>query len=172
MKHNINILLLLAMIMLAGCAGLAPVDKSQLTFDRIVEAPGMTKDQIYDGTRMWIAENFRSAKAVLEYENKEAGTLIGNGSMQYPCAGLDCLAKNDWVTHFTMRVDIKDGKFKVSFSNLRITWPAKYVYGSAQQAGDIQVNTQGDLGAIKPKLLAFGDEIANAISSNKAKADF
>lgn len=165
-------LLFACLVLVTGCAGMMPVDKSQLTFDRVVEAPGMTKDQIYDSTRMWIAENFRSAKAVLEYENKEAGTLIGNGSMQYPCSGMDCLTKNDWKTHYTMRVDIKDSKFKVSFSNLRITWPAKYSYGSAQQAGDIQVSTQGDLDVIKPKLLAFGDEIAAAISSNKAKSDF
>ena len=61
-----------------GCAGMQPVTEADRTFERIVPAPGHNKDEIYDSVKMWIAENFRSAKAVIEYDNKQAGTIIGN----------------------------------------------------------------------------------------------
>jgi len=57
-----------------GCAGLQPIADADRTFERIVEAPGYSKKQIFNGTKIWIAENFRSAKAVLEYENKKLTT--------------------------------------------------------------------------------------------------
>lgn len=168
MKAIRNAMMGLVLIGLSGCAGLAQVDQSQLAFDRVVEVPGASKDKIYDGTRIWIAENFRSAKAVLEYENKESGTLIGNGNIKYPCQGMDCIAKSDWSTHFTMRVDTKDGKFKVAFSNLRISWTAS----SRMGAGDRAVAMQGELDDIKPALLAYGDQIAESINKGAVKSNW
>lgn len=52
--------------------------------EQVFDTPGYDKAQIYDAAKVWIAENFRSAKAVMEYDNKEEGTLIGNGLIPYP----------------------------------------------------------------------------------------
>lgn len=168
MKAIRNAMMGLALVGLSGCAGMAQVDQSQLTFDRVVDVPGASKDKIYDGTRMWIAENFHSAKAVLEYENKEQGTLIGNGNIKYPCQGIDCLAKSDWSVHFTMRVDTKDGRFKLAFSNLRLSWPAS----SMMPANNVPLRTQGELDTIKPALLAYGDNIRESLNKGAAKANW
>src|SRR5271169_7225778 len=117
--------LILGMIplFLAGCAGLQPIADTDRTFERVVEAPSYSKEQIFDGTKIWISENFKSAKAVLEYENKNDGTIIGNGIINYPCSGIECMGTGDWKVPFTMRVDIKDKKFRLTFSNLSLTYP-------------------------------------------------
>jgi hypothetical protein len=172
MKNKIWILVVAA-LMQVGCAGMQPITDAERTFDAIFEVPGFTKDQIFNSTKIWIAENFHSAKAVLEFENKEQGVLIGNGSIKYPCSGLECLAKDDWSIPFTMRVDMKDGKFKLTFSNLRLSWPPSYnsTYG-ASSGHDAPINQRGDLLAAKPKLLDFGNEIIAAVQKNSGTKDW
>ena len=65
--------------LLVGCASMQPVADEDRTFDRVVEAPGHSKDDIYTATKVWIAENFKSAKSVIELDSKEDGIIIGNG---------------------------------------------------------------------------------------------
>jgi len=158
---------------LVGCAGLQPVADVDRTFQRVVQAPGYSEEQIFNGTKIWIAENFNSAKAVLEYENKNGGTIIGNGIIPYPCRGIDCLAKSNWKVPFTMRVDIKDQKFRLTFSNLHLSWPPSYntVVG-AQPGHNGPIATQGDFDAVKPVLLKFGDQLLTSFRKDKGKADW
>lgn len=160
-------------LFLAGCAGLQPVADADRTFERVVEAPGYSKEQIFNGTKIWIAENFKSAKTVLEYENKDAGTLIGNGIISYPCSGLECIAKADWKVPFTMRVDIKDQKFRLTFSNLNLSWPPSYnrTYG-AQPGHDAPIVNKSDLDTVRPVLLKFGDQLLASFGKEKGKSNW
>lgn len=159
-------------LVMSGCAGMQPVAEADRTFDRVVEAPSYSKDQIYTSTKIWIAENFKSAKSVIELDSKEDGIIIGNGIIQYPCSGMECLAKSDWKVPFTMRVDMKDQKFKIRFSNIKLSWPASYSSGISSPAYDGPVNSQGDMDVIKPVLLKFGDEILASMNSSKSKSDW
>jgi hypothetical protein len=109
---------------LSGCAGMQQARESDLTITRVIQAPGYTQAQIYASTKIWIAQNFNSAKAVIELDDKDRGQIIGNGILPYPCSAMDCLAKGDWKVHVTIRVDMKDQRFKITFDNLRISWPA------------------------------------------------
>src|SRR5690606_19003011 len=149
-----------------------PLSEADRTFSSVVEAPGYTKDQIYQATKVWIAENFRSAKSVIELDSEKDGVIIGNGVIKYPCSGISCIAKNDWKVPFTMRVDMKDQKFRISFSNIRLTWPASYSSGISSAAHDGPVSTQGDMNAIKPILLNFGNEILSSMTTNKSKSNW
>ena len=160
MRYWINLILVMSFLFLSSCAGLQQVTNEDRTFERVFEAPGYSKEQIFNGTKIWIAENFKSSKAVLEYENKETGTIIGNGIIPYPCKGLECIGKAEWKVPFTMRVDIKDEKFRLTFSNLHLSWPPSYnrTYG-AQPGHDGPVGTKGDLDKIKPELLYFGNQL-------------
>jgi hypothetical protein len=160
-------------LLLVGCAGMQPIANADRSFERIVEAPGYSKEQIFNGTKIWIADNFTSAKAVLEYENKEDGTLIGNGVIPYPCSGIDCVAKADWKVPFTMRVDIKDQKYRLTFNSLRISWPPSYnnTFG-AQPGHEGPIATQGDLDSVKPVLLKLGDQLLASLDNDKAKSNW
>ena len=172
MKFMSFIVIVGAALVLSGCAGMQPVAEADRTFDRIVEVPGHSRDQIYSSTKIWIAENFKSAKSVIELDSKEDGMIIGNGIIQYPCSRMDCLAKSDWTVPFTMRVDMKDQKLRISFSNIKLSWPATYNSGISSPAYDGPVNSQGDMNLIKPALLKFGDEMLASINSNKINSNW
>lgn len=70
MRPGVACAVVVLVALLAGCAGMQPVTEADRTFEGSFEAPGATKDQIYNATKVWIAENFRSAKAVIEYDNQ------------------------------------------------------------------------------------------------------
>ena len=169
MQRIAVICLLFAM---ASCAVPQHVREEDKTFSQVFEAPGLTKQVLYEKVKIWLAQNFKSAKAVIEYDNKDEGTIIGNGSIKYPCSGMDCIAKADWTVPFTMRVDTKDYKYRLTFSNLRLTWPAKRDSVGYLAAGDVEMWQQSDFDAVRPILLRFGDSINNNILSEKKSSDW
>jgi len=142
--------------LLVGCQTLQPVTPEQANFERVVEAPGKSQDEIYKIIKVWMAKSFGSSKEVIELDSKEDGIIIGNGIIDYPCQGLSCMAKEDWTVPFTMQIDIKDEKFRLTFSNVKLSWPPSYsaTVGSSP-AYDGAIRNIGDLNAIKPKLLSL-----------------
>ena len=166
-------IILIGLFLAIGCAGMQQINDAERSFERIVQVPGHKKDKIYDFTKIWIAENFRSAKSVIEYENRESGTIIGNGAIKYPCKGIECVAKSDWKVLFTMRVDTKNEKIRLTFSNLKLTWPPSYnrTFG-AQSGHEGPVYTKADLNKIKPVLLNFGDEIRTHLEKGSDKSNW
>jgi len=135
------------------------LEEEVVSFQRVVEAPGHSRDEIYSGTRIWIAENFKSSKAVIELDSKEEGLLIGNGRMDYPCEGFDCFGAGGQTVSFTMRVDMQDDRFRLTFSNISIRHPASS--GMRSFETPIQFKVQKE--RIEPLLLRYGDAILNTI---------
>lgn len=160
---------------LTGCVSMQyePISENDRTITSITEAKGLPKEKIYTGAKIWIAENFKSAKQVIEYENKEDGTIIGNGVVNYPCqGGMDCIVKADWKVPFTMRVDTKDEKFRLTFTNINLSWPASYNSGILSPAHNGPVHNKYDLDAIKPILLNLGNEITKSLNNNNATSNW
>lgn len=166
-------LLLLLVPNLADAKRPAPLTEEETTFSQVYEAPGLTKDQLFAASKMWIAQNFESADAVIEYEDKDEGTILGNGNMQYPCGrGFSCMVKADWRTRFTMKVETKDGKIRLTFSNIRLTWPASYSSGISTPAANLPIRDRADLDKIKPELLKFGDQIVASAEQVETDSDW
>ncbi|MBD1584880.1 hypothetical protein [Pseudoalteromonas sp. S16_S37] len=67
---------------------------------------------------------------------------------------------------------MKDQKFRISFSNIKLSWPASYSAGISSPAYDGPINSKADMDAIKPVLLKFGDEILASIGSSKNEGDW
>lgn len=160
------------LLFLTGCAAeMMPgqyLDGEVVTFERIVEAPGFDEDEIYTGTKIWIAENFRSAKAVIELDSKEQGLIIGNGIIDYPCEGIECLDSGSNTVRFTMRVDIKEGKFRITFTNINIHHPPISGYGSFDTPVQFKVQKE----RLEPRLLSYGDRILESIKNSKSQQDW
>lgn len=113
-------------LLLTGCATVPPTPQEPVKLENVYTIENLSQDRIYDGTRQWFATAFKSANAVIQYEDKKAGTIIGKATTKYMCAGLgECLmgTTND-VLEFTIRVDTKDGRLRVAFSDLVYFRPA------------------------------------------------
>jgi hypothetical protein len=175
-RHDLNKLVLqLALIfiffgILVGCAGMQGRYVSDI--EEIINVPGFSKKQIFDELKIYIAENFNSAKAVLEYENKESGTIIGNGRLPYPTnPGIQAAALRDWTIPFTMRVDIKDARFRCTFTNISIAWPATYgAYASS--AGGRSVFYADEHDKVLRAIQSIPIAIEQSIKRSKKKDDW
>lgn len=165
MRTTTLLALALSAFTLAACVSMQEITEEQRTITTVSDVPGLGRDRIFAGTKIWIAENFRSAKAVLEYENKEDGTIIGNASIPYPCDGMSCLARGDWSVPFTIKVEMKDAKIRTTFSNIRVTYPP----GQGLPAGNFPLKHQGDYEAIKPALEALTADLAVALKKTSEK---
>ena len=102
-----------------------PVDPAtnQIAYSEVVDVPGVSKADLYVRAGTWFSRTFRSAKSVLELQDKEAGKLIGNGSIpvtiKVPIVG----ATDAGSVAATITIQCKDGKYKYSFENLTHSRP-------------------------------------------------
>lgn len=80
----------------------------------IRDIPNLQKEAIYTAVKQWAAQNFESAQDVVQFDDKEAGTLIFKGNIDYPCSTKwSCNLHKDEIVKFAMKVDIKDQKIRV-----------------------------------------------------------
>lgn len=152
---------------LLSCASLEVLPEAEKTVETVYEVPGLSKDQIYDASLAWIAQNFRSAKSVVEMDNRAAGVLIGNGIIAYPCEGAACIGKGNWKVGFTMQCDVKDAKFKLLFTNVRVLVPGEV---GVRPSAENPIYWSADMQVIRPKLLALGESLRD--STRKSKSDW
>ena len=138
-------------------------EKKDMIHQSIIELPGEPQNYIYEKSRQWIAETFRSSKAVIEYENKEEGVIIGNGSMPRPISEVYIIPRGDIVL-YSMREDIKDNKARITFDKIRIvSTPSQSSIG-----GERGFFYQSDLDNVKTIFNDLTDELKYYIlGSNK-----
>jgi len=70
--------LLFIAVLLAGCSSV-PYSEISGPYQKIVEL-GKTKADIFNSSMQWVAQSFKSAKAVIQYSDKESGIINGNGT--------------------------------------------------------------------------------------------
>jgi hypothetical protein len=162
--------------LLTGCATTPPVPKEPVKLENIYTIENLTKDQIYDGTRQWFAIAFNSANAVIQYEDKKAGTIIGKASTKYTCAAIaDCLlgTTNDKL-EFTIRVDTKDNRVRVAYSDLVYFIPAHTSGGTYFNDSRRPISPDSDAARMNvPKLDKAVQDMVNKIATQqKVNADW
>lgn len=97
-----------------------PVDADThlITYSEVVETPGVSKNELYVRANTWFTRTFKSAKSVLELQDKEAGKLIGKGLLpviiKVPILG----ATDAGTVATTITILCKDGKYKYVIDNL------------------------------------------------------
>jgi hypothetical protein len=80
----------------------------------------LAKNNIYDQTVIWMAENFKSSKAVVEVKDKELGVIVGNTSVNANISIAKWLPAVYNLFAFKIKIEMKDGKFRMTFSNVKM----------------------------------------------------
>lgn len=96
-------------IILAGCSSMRKVDTADLQIQRVVVVPTLTKNELFDKSRMWYATAFKSANHVIQYENKENGTIMGNGVLNNPTRSF-----GQPPLEFSLSTEVKDNKARIT----------------------------------------------------------
>lgn len=80
-------------------------------FEQIINVAGKDKNQLYVDANSWFVETFNSAESVIEFQDKEAGKILGKYIFSY----------NEGVYGYNMKqtvdISIKDEKVKVKIYN-------------------------------------------------------
>lgn len=92
------------------------VPSKELTHEFIVPFPGIRKDKIFERVVRWLENNLRSPKPVIDKEDAEAGTIVGNGTTEMRAEG-DSV---DVRLAFTITTDVRDGKARFRFIDLEV----------------------------------------------------
>ncbi len=113
MKKKLSKLIILLVVF--SCISLSLFAKEPLSYQKVIELPGLSKQEIYDSSNQTLAIMFENSKFAIQYQNFEKGTIIAN------CH--DNIKFNFMVlpTDFKMTINIKDEKIRVTFSEIATT---------------------------------------------------
>lgn len=141
-------------VLLALCVGCATLPVEQITQQDVIDLPGMSKKQIFDKSKLWLASSFRSYKNVAQYEDFAEGKIIGNGSASwYWMRYLDTM-----TLLARIEIDAKDGKARMTAAPLSLTF----------QQGPITHIIDSDRVIIEEQLGKFKASYVSFMSAKKA----
>ena len=119
MKTVLASLVVSSITVLTGCVTSPDMEAAKQPLGSIVSVvnvPGVKKDALYSSSKIWVAKAFTDSNNVIQYADKEEGSIVGKGNVKYPCDGFnDCLANEDVRYKFTMKIDTKDDKARITF---------------------------------------------------------
>jgi hypothetical protein len=122
----------------------------------VKEYPNLTKDVIFEKILRWIAENFKSPKSVVDYQDKQTGTILAKGIIIRGPIDFGGLINADNFK-FTLTVDVREGKARYKFTN--ILW-------IASEAEEFEITGQIAHINIHKRLDRLTSEISEAIQKN------
>jgi len=95
-----------------------------ITYTQVVEIPTKNKFEIYDKAVLWCAEAFNSAKAAVQYTNRDAGILTINSNADVIIKGKN----NDYTRNVTFKIkfESKDKKYKVTVYDMN--WSIRHSF--------------------------------------------
>ncbi|MFZ4401987.1 MAG: DUF4468 domain-containing protein [Bacteroidales bacterium] len=142
------------------------------------------KATLYANAKMWFANSFKSANDVIQLDDKENGIILGKGNVSKD--EVSFLTKTTYRWKFTVKFQVKDGKYKVEFYdidytidvndsrfppntfNLNTVFNDESYYksdGSLKRAGLIMANKTNEI--FNDLLLNVKNEMAKIISPDK-----
>lgn len=158
---------LLGMVYSACCAEMKPAENANQPIEIIMEAPGKSQGQLYSSVKSWIAET-RTAELSANDADKDSGRIVLKGEAPFPCDGfMDCRLKSGTNIKFSLRIDTKDGKIRMIFSNLIKSNPSTALHAGY---GDVDIVAQGDIDAAKSGAQALSNELLTYATKQSASS--
>lgn len=92
-------------------------DKGEIEYQEVVALDSLSKEAIYNRAKRMFVTLFKDSRNVLELDDKESGSLIGNGNtdVYYHTGYLNVNAHATFW--FTIEIDIKDGRYRLTLNN-------------------------------------------------------
>ncbi|MDM8535354.1 DUF4468 domain-containing protein [Desulfobacterales bacterium HSG17] len=136
-------LLILMLLMTWGCASSPPPEPAapeDLIIRKVSVIPGFSKKQLFDTSKIWVAQTFSDSLDVIQYANSSKGTIIGKTFI--PHVRANTLAPSDhYECRFTIIVETKDQKIRTTYRDMYL-----------MSAFGPQVILKSDMEVIRPKL--------------------
>jgi hypothetical protein len=82
------------------------------------DSVGKTKDQIYADTKMFIAQTWKSAKDVIQNDDKESGVILIKGLNTQIIPSGSFSSKPNYYFKYNVTFRMKDNKYRISINNV------------------------------------------------------
>lgn len=106
---KVKVLLLIFVVSLSGCVATKPFVPVEET--KVIAIGNVDQKDLYVRVRQWFSQYFVSGESVIDYEDPNSGTIIGNG---FAVIGSDSLGIIEHRMRFNLKVDTKDGRFRAT----------------------------------------------------------
>lgn len=120
-----RLVVLFVALSLTACAGMKLAENPNKPIEIVLDASGKTQGQLFSAAKSWVAET-RIARMETADADKDSSRIIVKGNGDRPCENTwDCLNHKDDTIGFTLRIDTKGGKVKMTFTNLMFHSPVR-----------------------------------------------
>lgn len=93
------------------------LDKNNsLTYTQVIDCPGKSKSQLYVILNYWFTASFNDANSVIQLNDKETGTIIGQGYMSGIAQHTGGSNTYNVNVKPIIKVDIKEEKIRVTYT--------------------------------------------------------
>ncbi len=137
----------------ANLASTLTLDKNEgITYQEVIQAPGKTKQQLYVALNYWVTATFPDKQAIT-LNDKEAGCIIVSSTLKNIAEHTGTLNKYSVSITPVIRLDIKDGKVRVTYTVqnydilsdvsggwLSLSDPDKRTYGDSKRKSEDKTN--------------------------------
>lgn len=132
-----------------SCAPQMETSQSERTIQRVIEAPGLNKKQIYDKALEWMAKTFVSANEVIQLKDSDNGKIIGRGITEFTngTATIPC--------EYSITIETKDGKCRVTCDQFVGLWGVYHTDRSPLRYEDHVYAVRANLANLIDNLNAF-----------------
>ena len=117
MKKIFLSLILMSPVILIAQSGVFPLVDCKINYTEIVKIDSsINKATLFLNAKMFFVNEFKSAKDVIQLEDRESGTIIGKGYFTYNWD----MGKNSYVEMkiwHTIKLTIKDGKYRYEITD-------------------------------------------------------
>lgn len=88
-------------------------DSGNYLFQQVIEVPGKTAAELYSQSKVYFAEQFKSANDVVQSEDPNTHTIIGKA---WSAIDLGIAQAKLW---YTLKIETKDGRYRYSIYAMR-----------------------------------------------------
>lgn len=121
MRYTLILILLFSNITTSGqtADSIYPIKDGVINYYEVVKTDSINKNQLYINSKKWIVNSYKSAKNVIQLDDKESGEIIlkGNFDVYYDKAFGMPISVN--VNH-VFKISTRDFKYKYEFTDFSI----------------------------------------------------
>ena len=122
-------------------------DNKNVTIFKVIEAPGLKKEEIFNRALNYFTYNYVSGKSVIQTQDKENGLIVGKGIYNNIHIGISLLTTYVDAYHI-LRVDVKDGKARIivtltEYEKKLVGGNTPPAYSTTQVSQEFPINPNG-----------------------------
>ena len=129
MKKLLFTLLLLPCIGFGQKDSTLPIIDGKVVYTETISIDGISKEELYKRAKLFFADNYKSAKSVINFD--DSSDVRGTGTMSASYKG-GFMGPMYFTIKHSVGIKVKDGKFRYEISQLGIGNSQGYDYYSAE----------------------------------------